>query len=412
VKVALLLHLYQPVYQDKAVFTEVYTSCYLPLLKFIKNKRDFNVTLNVSLSLLQQMDMYGYTSWVESLKELVTQDKVELTGSAAYHPLLTKLSEDYMNKQIVLNEYGVGYYLGRRSGFEGEPAILIKDLNGFFPPELAVSPAVLKTVNELNYKWMVVDECAISGEGLASGVYEIDGIETKIVARNTALSNAISFKRDSNVTDIVNMLEANLMDQKHNVIAIDGEVFGHHFKDGMYFLETFVEAVMARGGNFIKISPLVENSVINKIESIKESTWALTNASSEIYPLWQKNGNLLQKAQWDLFKVVNEEIVLEDIASMDMSLSTAPVWSTSDINAVEDPVLRNNMLKHISILQSQNSDQFWWASGETLPNDVVLSSTLMVRNSLEIYSNIIQYITEDTLKEKLQEKIKDVESCL
>ena len=138
-KIVFLLHLYQPSIQVEAEFNTICTQVYFPLIKYIKNKKNFSAVLSIPLSLIEQMDRYGHKSWIEDVKILFENERIELTGGAAYHPLLTKIPEIFVEKQIVLNEYGLGYYLGRKSGFEGEASIMIKNLDGFFPPELALN---------------------------------------------------------------------------------------------------------------------------------------------------------------------------------------------------------------------------------------------------------------------------------
>jgi len=183
VKVAIVLHLYQPPTQEEAVFRQVATECYIPLLKFIKNQKNSKFTLNVPLSLLEQMDKYGYNYWLNDLKDMVSSERVEILGSAAYHALLPKVPAQFVEREIVLNEYGLGYYLGARQGFEGEPSIMLKNVSGFFPPELAVSTDLLHTVSSMGYSWMLVDETSIHIEKLnayvTGNIYNFSDIPTK-----------------------------------------------------------------------------------------------------------------------------------------------------------------------------------------------------------------------------------------
>ena len=146
-RLAFLLHIYQPPTQHEDVLKNIATSCYIPLLRTIKNKR-IPITLNIPLSLLEQMDRYGYKEWLADLKTLVEAEKVELVGSGAYHPLFSKIPTDFAEKQIILNEYALGYYFGKRGGFDGDPSIMIPNLEGFFSPELAVSMDVLKIIDD------------------------------------------------------------------------------------------------------------------------------------------------------------------------------------------------------------------------------------------------------------------------
>ena len=103
-KVGFVLHLYQPPTQSESVLRQVASECYLPLVKLIKERRDFNLTLNIPLSLVELMDKYGYSDWIVDIKELVKAERVELVGSSAYHAILSLAPVEFSDKQIILNE--------------------------------------------------------------------------------------------------------------------------------------------------------------------------------------------------------------------------------------------------------------------------------------------------------------------
>jgi len=67
------------------------------------------------------------------MKDLVRIGKVELVGSAAYHPILPKLSKNLIERQIILNEYSLGYYLGTHQNLERGECLDDQKYQGFFP---------------------------------------------------------------------------------------------------------------------------------------------------------------------------------------------------------------------------------------------------------------------------------------
>lgn len=375
-----LLHLYQPVTQEKDVFNSIYNSCYSPLLKLIKNKKDFYITLNIPLSLLQQMDAYGHSDWVESLKELVQSEKVELTGSAAYHPLLTKLPDAVLEEQIILNEYGLGYYLDRKTGFEGEPSIMVRNLNGFFPPEMAVNSSVIKKLDELGYKWVLADECALDGKGDRSGVYTFQDVNVQMVTRNRDISNQISFMRTTDIEYLKHAL------MKNNVIVLDGETFGHHNKEGILLLENIVDFMHEKGISTVTMSQYLEQNPdikeLKSVEMVRESSWGASDedmSNGDLYPMWVISGNKLQDELWEL----QDEIVALYDKPLSISViedaETTPIWKVFPSEGIKDRILFH---------QSLNSDKFWWASDKKLTTGQVLHHPGMVKKSLELWQQL------------------------
>jgi alpha-amylase/alpha-mannosidase (GH57 family) len=326
------------------------------------------------------MDAYGHLDWIDSLRELVQSEKVELTGSAAYHPLLTKLPETVLEEQIILNEYGLGYYLGRKTGFEGEPSIMIRNLNGFFPPEMAINSSVAKKLDELGYKWVVADECALDGEGDRSGIYSFKDVNVQLVARNRGISNQISFMR---TTDI-EYLKQPLM--KNNVIVLDGETFGHHNKEGILLLENIVDFMHEKGISTVTMSQYLDQisdiKLLDSVNLLKESSWGASDedmSNGDLYPMWAISGNKVQAEMWDL----QDEIV--SLYDQPLSITiiedaeTAPIWKVFPSDDIKDRILFH---------QSLNSDKFWWASDKKLPTGQVLHHPGMVKNSLALWQQL------------------------
>lgn len=398
VNIAFVLHLYQPITQEGGFFNAIYSSCYSPLLKLIKNKKDFHVTLNTPLSLLQQMDSYGHSDWIDLLKELINAGKVEITGSAAYHPLLTKIPNNIVEEQIILNEYGLGYYLGRRNGFEGEPSILVKNLCGFFPPELAVNSSLVKTLAELGYSWVIADEPSVTS---GPGIHEISQENVKLIIRNRDLSNTISFKRDSNIRDFSNMLNGD------KIVVLDGETFGHHNVEGLLLLENIVNHVHYLNGDLVSVSSFidkVDNSTqLNSIEDIKESSWGTSDGevlAGNVYPMWDNPGNKLHEALWKLqrdFIATFDNYFSEEEEVKDCE--NTPVWKEFPNKDIQAKIL---------FMQALSSDQFWWASHKIMPDGTVLYNENMVKRSLSIYRNLLSLCPSDS-NNKIEQDIVKVE---
>lgn len=393
--ISFLLHLYQPSFQDENSFRKIYEQCYSPLIKFIKQSKDFNVTINIPLSLLEKMDVFGYQSWLADVKSLVDVDRVELTGSGAYHPLLTKVPKEHAELQIILNEYAQGYYFGRHNGFEGEKAILIKDLNGFFSPELALNSELLTLLNELSYKWALADETCLYPQDRGGILYKVGDHETLVVARNRDISNYFAFKRDYSCSDLI-------LPNGDVVIALDGESFGHHNKHGIRLLDNFYNTYKSRGYVFHTVSHLLHEANFNEVVDIKEATWGASDVDMENglpYPMWVVSDNTLQTALWELqTKVLLALSHKADGEVLHNEYSNIPLWYT------QESVKHNDYKFNLGtqLCKIANSDQFWWISGAHLFDGTILYSPELVKLSLKEYDVLLQNLQDNAAVAALQ----------
>lgn len=410
-KVSFLFHLYQPSFQTEAVFRDIFNKSYNPLLKLIKTHKNFKVTLNTPLSLLEQMDKYGYTSWIEDIKDLVNTEQVEITGSAAYHSLLTKIPTEIAEKEIILNEYGLGYYYGRRSGFEGEPSVLIKDLNGLFPPELATNMEVLNILDTMGYKWLLCDETALpQGSSPNLNYYGFNDLDIKLVVRDRDLSNMISFKRDLNTDDVFAAIKS--QQKNHCVIALDGETFGHHFKEGVLWLESLVEQFSMYDIETFLVSELNEEIDDHNLTTIVESTWgasASEMAQGDVYPMWDVPGNAIHKKQWEFIaELAKFAPEIGEFTSASASYESIPVWKLGEET---DPILKASK-QNVEFLKLFNSDQFWWSSNKTLPFGKTLYDKGILAGIISTQKTYIKTYIPENDNFSLLTKLDDLEKTI
>jgi predicted glycosyl hydrolase (DUF1957 family) len=358
------------------------------------------------LSLLEQFEKFGYSDLITQLKELVEADRIELVGSAAYHPLLTRISNENVAKQVVLNEYGLGYYFGQRQGFEGEVSMMVKDIRGFFPPELALNTNVLNILDELNYEWVVSDDSSIPADQTSpEGVYALEGVSTKIVARDSKLSNLISFKRDDAVDDIGNYL----LDLKNShkdfvAVVLDGEVFGHHSKEGLYLLEAIIDSVASLDISLTTVSEALSSIEPATISKFNESTWS---DGGDPYALWDTKGNKLQESLWKLSTLIEKSFSKISAPKSEEGFENIATWKESDLEKITDPALKDFVLTELLVLKSMHSDQYWWSSRATV-YDKVLYSPTMVKNALVIYKKLAARDAFVDVAEKIHQMSADI----
>ena len=393
--VAFLLHLYQPPTQDESVFRQIYDECYFPLLKFIKNNKSFSVTLNMPLSFLEQMDRYGYIDWINNVKELVISGRVEITGSAAYHPILTKIDQNSVLKQIILNEYSLGYYFGEHKGFEGENSLLVRDLNGFFPPELALNSELIEILDEAGYTWVISEKNGIedsTNNAIGSHIYTLGNRNIRIVTRDSFLSNLVGFKKNQEANDINEIISKRYKEDDISVIALDAESFGHHNKEGLYLLSQIVDYMHNKGIVIKTVNDLISLFTPKMVKEYKETNWSVVSSDSgkkDLYDLWDCTSNKIHTILWKLLKEFEKDLINVDKFSSSDGYEILPIWINSKLDEIQDKTIRDNVRDSLLLLKSQNSDQFWWSS-KKLINEKELFMPGMVFKNILIYKEIIK----------------------
>lgn len=404
---AFLLHIYQPPTQDPKILKEIANKSYYPLIKAIKSTRDASFTLNIPLSLNEHLDKNQMHDLIKSFKDMYEEGKLELTSTGAYHPLLPRIPEKIQEEQILLNEYGLGYYYGKDKGFEGEDALMIKNINGFFPPEMAVDTNLVKLLNDLGYSWALVDEVAINEEEYDpnTSVYKYAGTNFNLVVRDTEISNLLSFKRDSNVEDLIEMIISRRQNNKDVVIALDGEFFGHHYEEGIFMFESLVERLQELEVNIVSVSKLVEDAEYKEIFNVQECTWGATREDikkGNLYPLWESKDNELQAILWDVYDryIMSYEptAFAFDTSQGDADLETVPIWDSQKLPSSLNEHVSNVILMHVDFLRGMASDLFWWASKKDVGGVTMYDGEFI----LKILDNYIEYAKKSNDHELLK----------
>ena len=144
------LHIYQPPTQFPEVTREITKQSYWPLIRILKQLPEAKITLNICGSLTEQLEELGYQELLGEIRLLTEAKRIELTGTAKYHPLLSKLPPQEIKHQIALNR-------------ETNERLLDKDFRpmGFFPPEMAYSSHVARAVEEAGYSWLIAEDLRI-----------------------------------------------------------------------------------------------------------------------------------------------------------------------------------------------------------------------------------------------------------
>ncbi len=360
-KLALVLHIYQPPTQYDNVLERITNQCYRPLLSLLISVPEAQISFNVPASLVElwHKNLDKYADIFKLFGKLAERGQIELLGSAAYHPLLFKLPQPEVFRQIKINEQINKELLhGFSSG------------GGFFPPELALDSEVLDIVDFCGYEW-VISESPLHIRSVENEDYpyvlRAQGLDLGIVFRNKSLSLDFAFSRISSVGELLSK-EIN-----NPIVALDGETFGWHRKDGLDLLKAMFED---NALSFCLVSDLVKSQLPAAPEfKLDKISWGTrgSNAEGVYYPRWENPQNKVHTLQWELTELAIRAVeeskynFLERKSSDIGSRKRAEIESDrvgyptqEDLLAKEKQWLR---ARHL-LDKSLHSDQYFWADGE------------------------------------------------
>ncbi|MFX0019099.1 MAG: hypothetical protein ACFFBT_02515 [Promethearchaeota archaeon] len=306
-----LIHIYQPPTQDIKVLKRINEECYKPLFSLIKGYDNAKFCLNINGILIEMLYEYDFGDTIELIKDLVVENKIEVVGTAKFHPILPLIPRKEAQHQIQINEEVNIKTFGRW------------ERKGFFPPELSINSKVAKFLRDLGYKWVILSGIACPVE------WPYDKIFTSpngllLYFRDDILSNKISFKHIS-AKEFVKDLKTTHKDPKQKnandtyiITAMDGETFGHHVKNyEKIFLGKTMELISEEESiKMIFISelnnyfPMVKKHIIPN-----DSSWSTTYddlKSGLPYPLWRNPDNIIHKYYWKIMNSLHNLINIVD----------------------------------------------------------------------------------------------------
>jgi len=292
------LHFYQPANIDSYEIKLALDKSYWRVIRLLEENPKFRLTINISGCLLERLFEMGENDFIERLKKLVIEDRVELVGTAAYHALLPLVPEEEIKRQISENEE----ILKKHFGQNFKP-------KGFFFPEMAYSASAARVVKEFGYEYAILDEfSAIQIENFdRSKVYKdrISGL--KIIFRDRDQSRAYP-------PDLI-MKYLKEKDKHQNdllITATDGELYGLRHEDPTGEIEK-----IAKLENDVKtktFSQFKEECLESEIKEVdlRPSSWESSEKDLENgqpFILWNNKKNKIHR---DLWRLANLALSLND----------------------------------------------------------------------------------------------------
>ncbi len=277
------LHMYQPPWQDQGVIEQVAIESYDYLTTLMEKHKSFNLTLNITGSLIEQLEEIR-PDILKRLQKLVKQGRIELTGSAKYHPILALLPTSEIKRQIELNQKSLFKY------FKKKP-------KGFYLPEMAFSPTVAKIVKGMGYQWLILDE-----------VHYINKVDTNILYKSLGLK--IVFRNRKVSKSYPPRLVYETKKPQTIISATDAEIYGHFHKDWRGFIEKVFNRkdiqILTVGQYLAKLKKI-------KVINLRSASWESKEVDLKRkipYILWNDPKNKIHKSLWQLtnlaIKLVNK----------------------------------------------------------------------------------------------------------
>jgi len=316
------LHFYQPPTQKRVWVDRITTEAYRPVLKGLLDHPSARITFNINGVLLDLWEEFGHKDVIEMVGQLLDKKQIELTGSAKYHPLLPKIPEDEIKRQIELNALTIKKYFG-----EYQP-------QGFFPPEMAYDAVVAKAAKEMGFSWIIAEELSCPGKVQYDRIYQEQETGVTLFFRERETSYKILSGQLGTGKLFLDVLGDRLQKNEYLLTGMDGETFGHH-RPGMD--RALMELLSLESVPTVLISELPEKfPQVERVEP-RPSTWALMEKDLEKkvpFARWDDPDNEIHKMQWEL-----TELAIRVVRDS------------------KDPGKAREMLD-----RAIHSDQFWWAS--------------------------------------------------
>lgn len=280
------LHLYQPPYQSKDIIDKVVRESYRPIIDILLKNPKAKMTCNISGSLIEHLYATGHEDIIQGFQQLLKRKQIELTGSACYHPILPLLPEQEIQRQISLNTQ----ILLKAFGDAYKP-------QGFYLPEMAYSHKVGKIIKKLGYEWILMDEIGYNGKLHSvhfQKKYKIKNIGLFVIFRNRDVSKTYVPKT------ILDLMQSTSVPPVI-ITATDGEMYGHHHKNGEALLTFAINdprIVMHTVSEYLAILP-PRSELIEPVSASWETT-PLELEHHIPFILWNDPNNKIHQLLWKL----------------------------------------------------------------------------------------------------------------
>jgi len=355
------------------------------MVHLFKRHPHARATVNINGVLLEMLQHEGEADIVEGFRELVNSGQWEVVGTSKYHAILPLLNAFETSRQIELQKKSMIEYLG------------VETARGFFPPEMCYSPEILQNIKHAGHEWIIASGTSVSGPWPQDHVVREPKSGVKVLFRDEAVSNRISFDRLPADAFLAHLEGAKPLDKpaSYVITAMDAETFGHHIPHWEKEFLGKAYDLLQKPEHSHKIKSVTLSQIVDAFPRTEEmdpkpSSWSTTGedlAAGVPYPLWIHPNNDLHKMQW---QYLNHAIEQTQIA-MSVAYTSPEAKRYADIaRAVLDA--------------AEHSCPFWWASRRPIEGLSLIYKALWLQE--EVMINATRAIHSAPGQAELQAKAK------
>ena len=242
------------------------------------------------------MHDFGFDDLIGLITTLASRGQIEFTGSGKFHPLLPLIPEPEIKRQITLNNETNQHFFGK-----------LFNPRGFFPPEMAVSEEVFKTVKKAGFYWIIMSGIANTLPEFPTNHISVLPNGLKLLFRDDYISIDCAFDKINNVEAFSNRLKyKETSEDMYIILGLDGETFGHHVKHAIKdFLIPLFQALPHRDDvKLCTVSEIVDRFPKGFTQVPRDSSWSTMPydiASDVPFPLWLDPNNEIHLEQHRFF---------------------------------------------------------------------------------------------------------------
>lgn len=402
-EVGLLIDLYQSPTQDESVFKHVVSDFFNPLFKIIKSFKSIKVSLNVPLSTLELLDKYNFQSVIKDIRDLYENDRIEIVGSAAYNPLLTETNSKIVENEIILNEYALGSYFGAKQGFEGEPSMMIKDIDGFLPTGLAVNESVLDTLGELRYEWVLADSRYISNthDQTNNFVYKYTA-DVKIVVANNEIGdliNSFNTKEFDEIWTALNTKRNNFGNKivlviNNDLYHVQEDVGSDFYKKKISVIDQLVENLCKENITITSVRETIKN--INSEELVRFKKIKQIQERGE-YESYYYRDNDLSNMLKTLDKEVEKPLLLDDSTNTYTDFNTVCMWKNEELGSITDNNIHNKVCFSTLMYKYMSIDKYVYSLMINESDNIAEYAKIEIRKYVTLVKDLVKYRSDEEL---------------
>ncbi|MFH1847164.1 MAG: alpha-amylase/4-alpha-glucanotransferase domain-containing protein [Candidatus Omnitrophota bacterium] len=215
---AMIFHCCQPVFNFEHEIEKAYRRAYLPLLKVLSDYPGIKFSFHFSGNMLEWLES-RYPSYIENLKVLLRQGRVEIIGGGCYDPIMSIIPGSDRLEQLELNNKIISRIFGIKS-------------RGAWLGERVWDPSLVDTLQKAGMEYVILDDYHVLRSGIKKEnifrLWKTRGEKGTVVAfpSLTYLRYSMPFRAPKETVSYIKSNADNIRGNRCFVFADDGEKFG------------------------------------------------------------------------------------------------------------------------------------------------------------------------------------------